>query len=114
MSVPQPPNLDQDSDPLETQDWIQSLEAVLRGPGPARAEFLLKKLQDYAGSKGIAAPLQLNTPYLNTIPTEAQPPYPGDQAIEWRIRCMVRWNAMAMVLGNRRTYLHLRFIGNLV
>jgi pyruvate dehydrogenase E1 component len=93
-----PPILPGDEDPLETQDWIQSLESVIANKGSARARFILDMLIERAGQKGIALPMPLNTPYLNTIPTEEQPPYPGDQEIEWRIRCMVRWNAMAMVV----------------
>ncbi len=95
MHQPSPPG---DNDPGETQEWIQSLEAVIAHKGSARARFLIDKLRHHAGEQGIALPSPLNTPYLNTIPTEEQPPYPGDQALEWRIRCIVRWNAMALVV----------------
>lgn len=101
MHAPTPPG---DKDPGETQEWLQSLDAVIAHKGSARARYLIDKLLAHAGDKGISLPLPLNTPYLNTIPTEEQPPYPGDQAIEWRIRCMVRWNAMAMVVRANQKY----------
>ncbi|MDX1386540.1 MAG: pyruvate dehydrogenase (acetyl-transferring), homodimeric type, partial [bacterium] len=95
MHRPQNPG---DDDPWETEDWIESLEGVIAHKGSARAQFLLDRLIQAAAEKGVKAPMPLNTPYINTIATEDQPDYPGDQAIEWKIRCIVRWNAMAMVV----------------
>lgn len=92
------PHKPTDPDPAETQDWIDSLNAVLKAQGNQRARFLIHALSEQLLQKGIAAPFQFTTPYVNTIPTREQPDYPGDQAIEWRLRCMIRWNAMAMVV----------------
>src|SRR5262249_52489088 len=61
-------------------------------------------LLHHAAKQGQTLPQVLNTPYINTIPVEAQPPYPGDSAIEWRIRSIVRWNAMAMVVRANKKY----------
>ncbi|MCH7702613.1 MAG: pyruvate dehydrogenase (acetyl-transferring), homodimeric type, partial [Planctomycetes bacterium] len=93
-----------DPDPRETRDWIESLEAVIRSSGPERAEFLLSNLLDWARQADVAAPFSANTPYLNTIPLERQPPYPGDRAIERRIKSIVRWNAMAIVVRAGRLH----------
>ncbi|MCE9625007.1 MAG: pyruvate dehydrogenase (acetyl-transferring), homodimeric type [Deltaproteobacteria bacterium] len=87
-----------DTDPQETEDWLQSLDSVLQSQGKERVRFLLGKLLEYSARQGAAFPPILNTPYVNTIPVSAQPPYPGDGALEWRIRSLVRWNAMAMVV----------------
>lgn len=89
--------LPNDLDPAETKDWVESLDAVLASQGKERSQFLLKTLNAHLMQKRITPPLQFTTPYINTIPTGEQPDYPGDQGIEWRLRCMVRWNAMAMV-----------------
>jgi len=85
-----------DPDPQETREWIESLGAVLDTQGPERARFLLRKVLERArmDDLGIEA---IQTPYINTIPPDRQPPYPGDEAMEKRIRRIVRWNAMAMV-----------------
>ena len=77
--------------------------AVVQRQGHQRAEFLLETLRDWARSRGISIPYNVNTPYVNTISADAQPPYPGDRDIERRIKSYVRWNAMAMVVrANRR------------
>ncbi|KAB2840759.1 pyruvate dehydrogenase (acetyl-transferring), homodimeric type, partial [bacterium] len=93
-----------DTDPRETEDWLHSLDAVLQSQGKERVRFLLGKLLERAARDGAAYPPILNTPYVNTIPLSAQPPYPGDGAIEWRIRSLVRWNAMAMVVRANKKY----------
>jgi len=88
----------QDIDPLETREWVDSLEAVLEIEGPDRAHFILEQLVDKARRSGAYLPYSAQTAYINTIPTHLEPPMPGDQAIESRLRSMVRWNAAAMVL----------------
>jgi pyruvate dehydrogenase E1 component len=87
-----------DSDPAETREWLESLDAVLQGEGPERARFLLTQLKFKANSQGVAIPFTANTPYINTIPPDAQPPFPGSREIERRIKSLARWNAMAMVV----------------
>ncbi len=87
-----------DRDPQETQEWIESLEAVLDVEGTDRAHFLLEKLVDKARRSGTYLPYSANTAYLNTIPSSMEEPSPGDAALEWRIRSLIRWNAMAMVV----------------
>src|ERR1035437_7535744 len=88
----------QDLDPEETAEWLDSLKAVIDAEGVDRAHFLLKNLIDKAREKGSYLPYNANTPYVNTIPTDRQPRYPGDREIERRISSIVRWNAVAMVV----------------
>ena len=83
---------------LETNDWIDSLRDVARRRGPERVSRLLQTLQIEAQRSGIRLPVTSQTPYVNTIPIEKQPPYPGDLDIERRIKSIIRWNAMAMVV----------------
>ncbi len=91
-----------DLDPQETQEWLDALEAVLEREGAERAHFLLENMLDKAYTGGAHMPYSANTPYLNTIPPELEERAPGDPAIEWRIRSIIRWNAMAMVVrGNK-------------
>ena len=87
-----------DLDPAETREWLESLDAVLEFDGPGRASFLLDELMEEARRNGAPVPYSANTPYLNTIPPQREPPYPGDQVIEHAIRSMIRWNAVAVVL----------------
>src|ERR687892_2918625 len=91
-----------DTDPQETQEWLEALEAVLDREGPERALFLLKKLIDKARRSGAYLPYSANTAYLNTIPPSKEERSPGDAALEWRIRSIIRWNAMAMVVKTNR------------
>ncbi|BCU05843.1 pyruvate dehydrogenase (acetyl-transferring), homodimeric type [Allochromatium tepidum] len=91
-----------DIDPQETQEWLDSLEAVLENEGVERAHFLLERLIDKARRSGAYLPYSANTAYLNTIPVQAEQPFPGDLALERRIRSLVRWNAMAMVVQANR------------
>jgi len=94
-----------DVDRLETVDWIESLRDVLRRAGPGRASELLRSLQIEAQKFGAGLPVTSTTPYVNTIPLEKQPPYPGNRDIELRIKNVIRWNAMAMVVGaNQREH----------
>ena len=83
---------------LETQDWIESLRDVTRRRGPERVSRLLQSLQIEAQRTGIRLPVTSQTPYVNSIPVEKQPRYPGDLALERRIKSVIRWNAMAMVV----------------
>ena len=87
-----------DVDPVETQEWLDSLHGVLDVDGPERAHFLLEQVIDGARRKGAPVPYSATTPYINTIPVERQEPHPGDRAIEHRIRSAIRWNAVAIVL----------------
>lgn len=87
-----------DSDPVETQEWLDALDAVLHFSGPARCSQLLSTLQEHARNRRLKIPLSLNTPYCNTIDRADEPVYPGDLGLERRITALVRWNALAMVI----------------
>ena len=87
-----------DIDPLETQEWLDALNAVIENEGIERAHFLLEQLIDDARRNGANLPFTNNTAYLNTIPTHLEQASPGDRALENRIRSFIRWNAMAMVV----------------
>ena len=91
-----------DIDPQETQEWLDALEAVLENEGIERAHFLLERLIDKARRSGAYLPFTANTAYVNTIPVQQQERFPGDRAMERRIRSFVRWNAMAMVVQANR------------
>lgn len=91
-----------DIDPQETQEWIDALEAVLEADGAERAHQLLESLIDKARRSGAYLPYSANTAYVNTIPPRQEPVYPGDSAMEHRIRSYIRWNAMAMVVKANR------------
>lgn len=86
-----------DPDALETQEWLDALDAVLEREGPERAHYLLEKLVEKARRSGAYIPFSLNTAYLNTIPPHLEEHSPGDYALEERIRSFCRWNAMVMV-----------------
>ena len=83
---------------IETREWLYSLDWVLEHGGPERVVELLHQLQIRAHKAGVEIPFTANTPYINTIPREKQPPFPGDREIERRIKSLIRWNAMAMVV----------------
>jgi pyruvate dehydrogenase E1 component len=87
-----------DVDPLETKEWIESLNAVIVNGGPSRASYLLNKVMSQAYSVGLVLPDTRTTPYINTIPPELEVKSPGDQNIEKKIRAYIRWNAAAMVV----------------
>jgi pyruvate dehydrogenase E1 component len=87
-----------DSDPLETQEWQDSLRAVIEREGPNRAHFLLEKLVDQTRRSGGYLPYDATTAYINTIPPQLETRSPGDAELEHKIRSIIRWNAMAMVL----------------
>ena len=93
-----------DTDPLETQEWLESIEDALEEHGYERTRFLLETLIDYAQKKGARLPFNTGTPFINTILPSQEPEYPGDLDIELKIKSIVRWNAMAMVTAaNKQT-----------
>ena len=87
---------------VETREWRESLDYVLQHGGPERVARLLRELQVHARKAGVEIPFTANTPYINTIPADKQPPYPGSREIERRIKSLIRWNAMAMVVRANR------------
>ena len=87
---------------IETQEWLDSLDHILQQGGPGRVRRLLRQLQIHAQEAGVKLPFTANTPYINTIPAEEQPPFPGSREIERRIKSIIRWNAMAMVVRANR------------
>ena len=87
-----------DLNPLETSEWVEALDEIIDGSGPDRAGYLLERLMERAANLGVQVPLRYNTAYINTIPAEEELAYPGDRAIERRIKSYVRWNATAMVM----------------
>ena len=91
-----------DPDPDETAEWLESLDYVLENKGPERVTELLAALEQTAYRHGVAIPFSATTPYINTIPHEKEPPYPGNRELERRIKSFVRWNAMAMVTRANR------------
>ncbi|HEY8199644.1 MAG TPA: pyruvate dehydrogenase (acetyl-transferring), homodimeric type, partial [Candidatus Limnocylindrales bacterium] len=94
-----------DRDAAETQDWVDSLDSIVEtGGGPERAQFILYRLLKRARQLNIGLPPLTQTRYINTISPEQEPPFPGDEGMELRIRRMVRWNAVAMVLRANNAY----------
>ncbi len=92
-----------DVDAGETREWLDSLAGVLHVHGPDRARFLLSELERRAVHGGVEIPFTANTPYLNTIPAQKQPKFPGNRKFERHIKSLIRWNAMAMVVrGNKK------------
>src|ERR1700760_23980 len=91
-----------DLNPQETSEWVEALDEIIDQAGPDRAAFLLEQLTERARKEGVELPVQLNTPYVNTIRPENEVPYPGDRAMERRIKSLVRWNAMAMVVHQNK------------
>ncbi len=91
-------SIDSEVEEIETREWLYSLDYVLQNGGPERVKDILHQLQIRAQKFGVEIPFTANTPYINTIPREKQPPYPGDREIERRIKSLIRWNAMAMVV----------------
>ncbi len=88
-----------DIDPIETAEWVDALEAVIRNDGPDRARQLLEEVFADARLRGLHPAGDLSTPYVNTIPADVEVPVPGDPELEHRVRSLVRWNAIATVLG---------------
>ena len=91
------PKLD-DLDPVETQEWLESIDSLLKTHGAERAHFILERLIDYTRRSGAYLPFKPNTAYVNSIPTGREPEYPGNRALERRLEAYFRWNAMAMVV----------------
>ncbi len=87
-----------DSDPQETREWLDALDYVIHRDGGPRATYLLDRLKERAFHHGVRYASSATTPYVNTIPVDRQPDYPGDRAIERKIKSIIRWNAMAMVV----------------
>src|SRR5215208_4435516 len=96
-AVPQFPAAN-DPDALETQEWLDALESVLEREGPDRAHFLLERLVEKARRSGAYIPFSATTAYINTIPPSREERSPGDATLEHKLRSLVRWNAMAMVV----------------
>ena len=92
----------EDIEAIETQEWLESLDDVLKSGGPARVKSLLQQLQMHAQQSGVSLPYSATTPFLNTVSVEDQAPFPGSREIERRIKSLVRWNAMAMVVRANR------------
>src|SRR5579884_1555912 len=92
-----------DIDATETSEWIEALEAVLEQDGPDRARQLLQRAGERAQHAGTGVIATLNTPYVNTIPADDEARLPGDPAVERRLRSIIRWNAMAMVVRANKT-----------
>ena len=87
-----------DTDPVETEEWLASLDAVVNEHGPDRARYLIAKLLERAHETTLGVPGAVRTPYVNTIPPDDEPEFPGDEHIERRIRRFIRWNAAVMVI----------------
>ncbi|HEX2486656.1 MAG TPA: pyruvate dehydrogenase (acetyl-transferring), homodimeric type, partial [Myxococcota bacterium] len=92
-----------DADPDETREWLEALDSVLAREGVERAHYLIERLIDKARRSGVQLPYRLTTAYVNTIPVHEEAKSPGEPGLEHRIRSIVRWNALAMVVqANRR------------
>jgi pyruvate dehydrogenase E1 component len=87
-----------DLNPQETSEWLEALEQVVDEAGPDRASYLIERLLERAADFGVSAPMRVTSPYLNTIPAHEESAYPGDRALERRIKSLIRWNAAAMVV----------------
>jgi len=92
----------EDLDPAETAEWCEALDALIAAHGEARARFLFDALLAHARRRGVRWLPSMVTPYVNTIALEAQPPFPGDLAMEQRLAALMRWNALAMVMRANR------------
>ncbi|WP_026918634.1 pyruvate dehydrogenase (acetyl-transferring), homodimeric type [Gordonia shandongensis] len=86
-----------DNDPTETDEWLESFDAMLADAGPERARYLMLRILERAEDKRVGLPALTNTDYVNTIPTELEPVFPGDEDLERRYRAFIRWNAAIMV-----------------
>jgi pyruvate dehydrogenase E1 component len=91
-----------DADPTETREWLDSLRYVINSRGGDRAAYLLQAIEQEAYRLGVQIPFSATTPYINTIPVDKQPAFPGNREIERRIKSIIRWNAMAMVVRANR------------
>ncbi len=100
--MPENPKVVDDADPLETQEWLESIDSVLTAHGPERAHFLLERLIDHTRRAGGYLPFKPNTAYVNSISAAQEKAYPGNRALERRLEAYIRWNAMAMVVAANR------------
>jgi pyruvate dehydrogenase E1 component len=91
-----------DSDPFETQEWMESLDALLECRGAHRCNFVVSRLLEHAHRRGVRVAPASNTPYCNTVSSHEEPMFPGNLELERRITAIVRWNAMAMVVRANR------------
>ncbi|GGW71993.1 pyruvate dehydrogenase (acetyl-transferring), homodimeric type [Alishewanella tabrizica] len=96
-----------DVDALETKEWLEALESVVRTEGVERAQFLLEQVLEQARLEGVDMPTGVTTNYINTIPPQQEPAYPGDVNLERRIRSVIRWNAIMIVLRGSKKDLEL-------
>ncbi len=101
------PTARSDIDPQETTEWMDSLEALLASSGPARTRYIVRKLIERAQVLRIGLPALVQTPYINTIPPEGEPAFPGDEEMERRIRRPIRWNAVVQVLRANKLFVNL-------
>ncbi|MDE2293039.1 MAG: pyruvate dehydrogenase (acetyl-transferring), homodimeric type, partial [Elusimicrobia bacterium] len=90
-------------DDVETREWLESIKDILERKGHETVVDLLKRLETYVHGQGVRIPFTARTPYINTIPADEEPPYPGDRDLEHRIKSIIRWNAMAMVVRANRS-----------
>lgn len=102
MNDKKPKTTSQHVQEIENQEWRESLDYVLKEHGPERVQQLLRQLQIRAQEQGVSIPFTANTPYINTIPRSQQAIHPGNQQLERRIKSIIRWNAMAMVVRANR------------
>ncbi len=86
-----------DRDPEETAEWIESLDQLIQAQGTERAEYIMRSLLQRAGAQSVGVPMVTTTDYINTIPTDQEPKFPGDEEIERKYRAWMRWNAAIMV-----------------
>ncbi|MFQ5655768.1 MAG: pyruvate dehydrogenase (acetyl-transferring), homodimeric type, partial [Planctomycetota bacterium] len=96
--------LKSDADPQETTEWIEALEGVLEVAGAARTRFIVRRLIERAQLLRIGLPALVQTPYINTIPPEEEPEFPGDEEMERRIRRLIRWNAVVQVIRANKLF----------
>ena len=96
------PNYVPDIDAEETSEWLESIDDLIQTGGPKRARYILMAMEEHARRKGVETPPNLTTPYVNTIPVEEEPLYPGDETLERQFRRWVRWNAAVMVTRQQR------------
>lgn len=94
--------LENDPDPMETREWVESIKAVIENGGPQRAHQLLENMVELTRRAGAHLPFAPTTEYINSIPAHLEPGMSGDAAMEWKIRSLIRWNAMAMVVRANR------------
>ena len=95
MSTPTNVTVRPDPDAQETQEWLEALQGVVANVGPERAHFLIEKMIEEGREEGIDIPYSATTQYINTIPADKQPAYPGDPDMEIKLHSYIRWNAMA-------------------